>query len=204
MRSSDQLTVFIIGGVALIAIVNVMRNGGQPPPAGQQNGRALQSRPALETFNSTALVRPGLAALAQSAAQPIMLGSSTTPVSSVNVGKTLAPVVKAAPSDQENPFAKADATCNPTPHAGFQGGSLNWGMGFKLNTAQECCDACKAHAKICVQGAAGKAFHTRMVDGKPQESHCAGEMNSNEQGTAKVGDAKYRAASMQPHSDLRR
>eukprot|EP00965_Chrysotila_dentata_P033710 1121700-Pleurochrysis_carterae.AAC.2 len=42
-----------------------------------------------------------------------------------------------------NPLAYADSRCHPTPHAGFNGGSLGWGMSFKVSTAQECCDACR-------------------------------------------------------------
>ena len=38
-------------------------------------------------------------------------------------------------------FEVADARCQPTLHAGFSGGALNWGPRFKVETAQECCDA---------------------------------------------------------------
>ena len=37
-------------------------------------------------------------------------------------------------------FEVADARCQPTLHAGFSGGALNWGPRFKVETAQECCD----------------------------------------------------------------
>ena len=59
----------------------------------------------------------------------------------------------------------ADPSCNPTPHAGFSGGSLNWGMSFHVGTAQECCDACKAHARVCgAPGAGGRVYLNRSWD----------------------------------------
>ena len=39
-----------------------------------------------------------------------------------------------------NPNEEAESSCQPTLHAGFNGGSLNWGMSFKVETAQQCCD----------------------------------------------------------------
>ena len=39
-----------------------------------------------------------------------------------------------------NPNEEAESSCQPTLHAGFNGGSLNWGVSFKVETAQQCCD----------------------------------------------------------------
>ena len=81
----------------------------------------------------------------------------------------------------------ADPSCHPTQHAGFNGGSLNWGMSFKVYTAQECCDACKAHARICVPGSGGTVYFRRITwEGKAVDERCAGSMNSNEHGSAKA------------------
>ena len=81
----------------------------------------------------------------------------------------------------------ADPSCHPTQHAGFNGGSLNWGMSFKVYTAQECCDACKAHARICVPGSGGTVYFRRITwEGKTVDERCAGSMNSNEHGSAKA------------------
>jgi len=86
----------------------------------------------------------------------------------------------------DNPHAFAQPDCNPTPHAGFNGGSLSWGMSFKVASAEECCNACKAHAKTCVPGAGGKEFLRRTFEGKETIERCAATMNSNEHGTAKA------------------
>ena len=81
----------------------------------------------------------------------------------------------------------ADPSCHPTQHAGFNGGSLNWGMSFKVYTAQECCDACKAHARTCVPGSGGTVYFRRITwEGKAVDERCAGSMNSNEHGSAKA------------------
>ena len=34
-------------------------------------------------------------------------------------------------------YEVADPRCQPTLHAGFSGGTLNWGMSFKVHTAQQ-------------------------------------------------------------------
>lgn len=84
----------------------------------------------------------------------------------------------------------ADPTCNPTLHAGFQGGSLNWGMSFKTRTAEECCNACKAHAKTCVPGAGGRMYMNRTTfGGKVVREYCAETQTSNELGVAKASCA---------------
>ena len=58
-------------------------------------------------------------------------------------------------------YEAADPRCQPTLHAGFSGGSLNWGMTFKVETAQECCDACRAHAAKCVNPAMSGQVYLR-------------------------------------------
>ena len=84
-------------------------------------------------------------------------------------------------------LAYAEPSCNPTRAAGFQGGSLNWGMSFKVRTANDCCDACKSHARVCLPGSGGKIFMNRTTfEGKVVQERCAGTQTSNEHGTAKA------------------
>lgn len=82
-----------------------------------------------------------------------------------------------------NPATRAHPSCNPQPHAGYSGGSLNWGMAFKVSSAQECCEACKAHATTCVPGAGGRVYLNRTWEGHTIAERCAKDMTSNELGT---------------------
>ncbi|KAL1526934.1 hypothetical protein AB1Y20_015625 [Prymnesium parvum] len=82
---------------------------------------------------------------------------------------------------------RAHPSCHPTLHAGFQGGSLNWGMSFKTRTADECCAACKAHAAVCVAGGGGRVYLNRTTfEGKVVRERCAETQSSNEEGTAQA------------------
>ena len=84
----------------------------------------------------------------------------------------------------ENAAAAADASCNPTLHLGVGGGSLGWGMSFKVATAQECCDACRSHAQTCAShNATGKIYYERSWSGKTISERCPSSMSSNEDGT---------------------
>ena len=81
-------------------------------------------------------------------------------------------------------LAATDQGCNPRAHAGYAGGSLGWGMSFKVETAQECCDACRAHALMCVGAdSAGKVYYRRKWQGAAIDERCASVMSSNELGT---------------------
>ena len=81
-------------------------------------------------------------------------------------------------------IADVDASCNPTLHAGYAGGSLGWGMNFKVASAKECCEACKAHARTCGSAdSKGKVYYTRTWEGKTTEERCPATMSSNELGT---------------------
>lgn len=82
-----------------------------------------------------------------------------------------------------NPAMYADASCHPMAHAGYSGGSLNWGLSFKVASAQECCTACRAHAATCIPGAGAVAYLNRTWHGRVVQEHCAKEMSSNELGT---------------------
>ena len=54
-------------------------------------------------------------------------------------------------------------------------------MSFKVETAQECCDACRAHATKCVDPAMAGQVYLRRRWGKQQiEERCAATMTSNE------------------------
>jgi hypothetical protein len=105
-------------------------------------------------------------------------------------------------------YEVADARCQPTLHAGFSGGALNWGMSFKVETAQECCDACRAnpnphnhphphpnpdltaqeccdacraHAAKCTDPAmAGRVYATRRWEKQQIDERCPATMTSNE------------------------
>ena len=82
-------------------------------------------------------------------------------------------------------YARADSQCNPMLHAGYGGGSLGWGMSFKVATAQECCDACRAHAATCTGNATkkGAVYYKRKWNNTVVEERCQGSMSSNEDGT---------------------
>jgi hypothetical protein len=81
-------------------------------------------------------------------------------------------------------FGAADSACNPVSHAGFGGGSLGWGMTFKVASAQECCDACRAHARTCADvHSKGKVYYPRRWQGNITEERCPTHMSSNEDGT---------------------
>ena len=81
-------------------------------------------------------------------------------------------------------LAGVSASCNPTLHAGYAGGSLGWGMTFKVATAQECCEACQAHARTCAQpDSKGKLYYKRKWQGVLVDERCPSTMSSNELGT---------------------
>ena len=78
-------------------------------------------------------------------------------------------------------YEAADARCQPTLHAGFSGGALNWGPRFKVETAQECCDACRAHAAKCTDPAmAGQVYMKRRWEQQQIDERCPATMTSNE------------------------
>ena len=105
------------------------------------------------------------------------------------VGADSAVTAAVAPAAAADPDARhlagVDPVCNPTLHAGYAGGSLGWGMTFKVATAKECCEACQAHARVCASGkeSHGKAYYQRSWEGKVTEEKCAATMSSNEDGT---------------------
>ena len=86
------------------------------------------------------------------------------------------------------PTYEAEASCHPQLSAGYGGGAFTWGMAFKVETAAACCDACKAHARVC-GGASneGKVYMTRRFDGKEKEEKCTKSMGSNEGDQAILG-----------------
>ena len=57
-------------------------------------------------------------------------------------------------------------------------------MNFKVASAKECCEACKAHARTCGSAdSKGKVYYTRRWEGKTTEERCPATMSSNELGT---------------------
>ena len=81
----------------------------------------------------------------------------------------------------------ADGACHPTLHAGFGGGAFTWGMTFKVESAQACCDACRAHQRTCGPKAEGAVFTKRTFEGKVTEERCTKSMGSNEGDKAMLG-----------------
>jgi hypothetical protein len=85
------------------------------------------------------------------------------------------------------PTYRAPDYCHPMLHAGYAGGSLSWGMTFKVESAAECCEACRAHAKVCRNSnASGSVYYTRIFSGSSEDMRCAATMSSNEDGTHKA------------------
>ena len=161
------------------------------------------SSAAAEVFG-TASVDPGnsqrlsalearMAALEATLRQHLL--PAATPVAASSPPSAAPPPPSASPSFAPPPppksaavdFGAANAFCNPTPHAGYGGGSLGWGMSFKVATAQECCDACKAHAQTCIgEDAKGKTYYQRSWQGSVTAEKCPATMSSNEDGTHKA------------------
>ena len=84
-------------------------------------GAASSATPLTATSAAAAMAKPALSAPLPTAAAVANPATRSAPAS-------------ARPT---NPAAYADSSCNPTPHAGFNGGSLNWGMSYKVASAQE-------------------------------------------------------------------
>ena len=42
-----------------------------------------------------------------------------------------------------------DLSCGEHPHSGRDGQLLNWGLTYRVGSAQECCDRCKVHPRQC-------------------------------------------------------
>ena len=105
--------------------------------------------------------------------------------SQISTGGAAAVGSASAAADPDARFiAGVSASCNPRLHAGYAGGSLGWGMTFKVATAQECCEACQAHARTCAQAdAKGKMYYRRNWQGKVTDERCPATMSSNELGT---------------------
>ena len=105
------------------------------------------------------------------------------------------------PSSSAPTISAADPKCNPILHAGFGGGSLGWGMTFRVATAQECCDACRAHARACVEShSRGKVYYLRRWQGNVTEERCPSHMSSNEDGTHQAQPCNVFVFCPTPHS----
>lgn len=189
MRASTRATIFIGLVLLLLVALNERRSPKKRPFINQAAAVGVTTQPPRMNQRRSSTADPLLqssaaraaAAAAAAATKPanssvparIDVAAKATAVASASSGT-------AAAADTANPLAKADPSCNPTLHAGFSGGSLNWGMSFKVATAAECCAACKAHAEVCTgQGNAGKVYWQRTWQGKTTEERCQGTMSSN-------------------------
>uniref|UniRef100_A0A7S3WP16 Apple domain-containing protein n=1 Tax=Emiliania huxleyi TaxID=2903 RepID=A0A7S3WP16_EMIHU len=56
---------------------------------------------------------------------------------------------KCHPDNENCPPVTTDSTCGEVPHSGRDGRVLTWGLSFRTDSAQECCDRCKSHPKKC-------------------------------------------------------
>ena len=72
-----------------------------------------------------------------------LLASSTALVAIYNL--LCQPVMRT----QACPPVTTDSSCGEHPHSGRDGSLLTWGMSYRTNSAQECCDRCKLHPKGC-------------------------------------------------------
>ena len=50
---------------------------------------------------------------------------------------------KCHPDNENCPPVTTDSTCGEVPHSGRDGRVLTWGLSFRTDSAQECCDRCK-------------------------------------------------------------
>ena len=53
------------------------------------------------------------------------------------------------PDNRDCPPVTTDPSCGEHPHSGRDGQLLNWGLTYRVSSAQECCDRCKAHPRQC-------------------------------------------------------
>ncbi len=89
----------------------------------------------------------------------------------------------AAVAESERVAASADMEgCHATPAAGFGGEAFTWGMTYKVASARECCDACRAHAKACGPGEEGKTYYRRKFEGAEVEEKCGKILHSKDAG----------------------
>ena len=150
---------------------------GSLPPTTPNSGTALKSAPAAAPVQAaTASATPkAMTSLERAvAAAAVPTNSSTTSL-------------PAAPVDVVPWTTLANASCNAKLHAGYGGGAFTWGMTFKVSSAQECCDACTAHARTCVdQISVGQPYYERRWQGNTTVERCPSHMSSNEEGTHKA------------------
>ena len=156
---------------------------GSLPPTTPNSGTALKSAPAAApvqaaTASATPKAMTSLERAVAAAAVPTNSSTSTTPVVTS---------LPAAPVDVVPWTTLANASCNAKLHAGYGGGAFTWGMTFKVSSAQECCDACTAHARTCVdQISVGQPYYERRWQGNTTVERCPSHMSSNEEGTHKA------------------
>ena len=111
----------------------------------------------------------------QSAPQPAAATATAATATAATAAASVA-VAAAAPTE----LASASLSgCHATPHAGFGGHAFTWGMTFKVETAAECCAACRAHASTCGPDARGKTFMTRKFKGQATAEVCGAPINSD-------------------------
>ena len=53
------------------------------------------------------------------------------------------------PNNELCPPVTTDKSCGEIPHSGRDGAVLTWGLTYRTEDAQECCDRCKAHPRKC-------------------------------------------------------
>ena len=53
------------------------------------------------------------------------------------------------PDNRDCPPVTTELSCGEHPHSGRDGQLLNWGLTYRVGSAQECCDRCKAHPRGC-------------------------------------------------------
>jgi hypothetical protein len=53
------------------------------------------------------------------------------------------------PDNRDCPPVTTELSCGEHPHSGRDGQLLNWGLTYRVGSAQECCDRCRAHPRGC-------------------------------------------------------
>ena len=156
---------------------------GSQPPTTPNSGTALKSVPAtapVQTATASAIPQ-AMTSLERAAA------AAAVPTTSSTSATTITTSLPAAPVDVVPWTTLANASCNARLHAGYGGGAFTWGMTFKVSSAQECCDACVAHARTCVeQSSVGQPYYERRWQGNTTVERCPSHMSSNEEGTHKA------------------
>ncbi|KAG8459011.1 hypothetical protein KFE25_006556 [Diacronema lutheri] len=186
-RSPTRGALVTLGVVCCVAVVLLVAQGEAPQLEAVHARLAVSARPLSRQpphapqhgANATA----GGAGGAQAArgGRPPMAVASPANASGVVAGnaafagrrgglraESLAPLAAAGGAADGGVGARLATAhaCVHHAHAGFDGSAFTWGMSFKTATAQECCEACQAHASICsAPGSHGARFWRARLSG---------------------------------------